>query len=182
MEITKANLNGILVIKPSVFEDSRGYFAETYHAARYREVGIDVDFVQDNVSVSKKNTLRGLHFQIPPKGQGKLCQVLKGSVLDVAVDIRSGSPTFGKYFSIELSDSNHLQLFIPQGFAHGFAVLSEEVIFHYKCTDFYSKQHERSIRFDDPKLGINWGVQNPIVSEKDLNAPLFKDIDMGLNY
>ena len=177
MKITETNLQGVLIIQPGVFEDSRGYFCETFHSKRYKDNGIYLDFVQDNISVSKKGTLRGLHYQIPPRAQGKLCHVIKGSVLDVAVDLRYGSPTYGQHVRVELSDENHTQILIPPGFAHGFAVLSDEAIFQYKCSDFYSKEHERAIRFDDPDLNINWGIKNPIVSEKDRSAKYFKEIE-----
>lgn len=182
MKITETNLRGVLLIQPGVFEDSRGYFAETYHENRYKENGIDLDFVQDNISVSKKGTLRGLHYQTPPKAQGKLCQVLKGCVLDVAVDIRFGSPTFGKYVIAELSDANYTQILILPGFAHGFVVLSDEVIFNYKCSNYYSKEHERTIRFDDPDLNINWGIESPIISEKDRSAGFFRDIEKDFKF
>jgi dTDP-4-dehydrorhamnose 3,5-epimerase len=178
MKVIKTRLSGLLVIQPQVFEDSRGYFFESYSFRKYEEHGISVNFVQDNISKSKKNTVRGLHYQVGEKAQGKLCQVIQGQVLDVAVDIRSGSPTFGSYHSEILSEENHTQLWIPPGFAHGFSVLSDEAIFHYKCTEFYSKEHERTIRFNDPSLNINWQVENPIVSEKDLNASLLKDVEI----
>ena len=147
-----------------------------------RKAGIDFSFVQDNISKSKKGTIRGLHYQIGEKAQGKLCKVIYGKVLDVAVDIRFGSPTFGKYFSSELSEENHTQLWIPPGFAHGFSVLSDEAIFSYKCTALYSKEHERAIIFNDPDLNIDWKVKNPIVSEKDFKAPLIKDIQKDFIY
>jgi dTDP-4-dehydrorhamnose 3,5-epimerase len=177
MKVIESKLKGIKIIEIDVFNDSRGYFSETFNLNRYREHGIDFNFVQDNISFSKRGTLRGLHYQINPKAQAKLCHVIKGSVIDIAVDIRFGSPTFGEYFSIELSEENHTQVLIPSGFAHGFAVLSDEAIFHYKCSDFYSKEHERAIRFDDSQLNINWQIENPIVSEKDLKAKLFKEIE-----
>lgn len=177
MKITESKFNGVFIIELDVFNDSRGYFSETFSAKRYTDQGINLDFVQDNISVSKKNTLRGLHYQVPPKAQGKLCHVIKGSVLDVAVDLRFGSPTFGQHLTIELSEKNHAQILIPAGFAHGFAVLSEEAIFQYKCSEFYSKEHERAIRFDDPDLKINWGIENPIVSDKDRSAKFFKEIE-----
>jgi len=176
LEVIKTEIGGLLVFKPNVFSDERGYFFESYNEESYRNAGIDLSFVQDNISKSKKNTIRGLHYQIGKKAQGKLCKVIYGKVLDVAVDIRFGSPTFGKYFSSELSEENHIQLWIPPGFAHGFSVLSEEAIFSYKCTALYSKEHERSILFNDSSLNINWIVDSPIVSEKDLKAPLLKDI------
>jgi len=173
MKVEKANLEGLCIIKPNVFGDTRGYFFESYSTGKYREIGIDADFVQDNISKSVKGTLRGLHLQIGKEAQGKLCQVISGMVLDVAVDVRQGSATFGKYFSVELSGENNTQLWIPPGFAHGFSVLSEEAIFSYKCTNYYNKDSERSILYNDPELGIDWRVQNPIVSEKDLNAETF---------
>jgi len=177
MKITETKIKGILLIEIDVFKDSRGSFAETFNTRQYKEKGINIDFVQDNMSISKKGTLRGLHYQIPPKAQAKLCYVIKGSVLDVAVDIRFGSPTFGQHLAVELSEKNHTQIFIPAGFAHGFAVLSDEAIFQYKCSEFYSKEHERGIRFDDPDFKINWGIENPIVSDKDLNAKYLKEIE-----
>jgi len=182
MKVTESKIKGILVIEIDVYTDSRGYFAETFNSERYKDQGISVDFVQDNISVSKKGTLRGLHYQIPPKAQAKLCHVIKGCVLDVAVDIRFGSPTFGKHLAVELSEKNHTQIFIPAGFAHGFAVLSDEVIFQYKCSEFYSKEHERSIRFDDPDLIIKWGIENPIVSDKDMNAKYLKEIETHFTF
>lgn len=182
MKVIESKLNGIKIIEIDVFNDSRGYFSETYNLNRYNQHGIELNFVQDNISSSKKGTLRGLHYQIAPKAQAKLCQVIKGSVIDIAVDIRFGSPTFGQHFSIELSDKNRTQVLIPAGFAHGFAVLSDEAIFHYKCSDFYSKEHERSIRYDDPQLNINWQVENPLVSDKDLKAKLFEEIERDFIY
>jgi len=181
MKITESKFKGVFIIELDIFNDSRGYFFETFNAKRYKDLGINLDFVQDNISVSKKGTLRGLHYQVPPKAQGKLCHVIKGSVLDAAVDLRFGSPTFGQHFIIELSEKNHTQIFIPVGFAHGFAVLSDEAIFQYKCSEFYSKEHERAIRFDDPNLNINWVIENPIVSDKDRNGKFFKDIEKDFN-
>jgi dTDP-4-dehydrorhamnose 3,5-epimerase len=182
LEADKTNIDGLLVIKPRVFGDERGYFFESFNEVTYRKAGIDFCFVQDNISKSKKGTIRGLHYQIGEKAQGKLCKVIYGKVLDVAVDIRFGSPTFGKYFSSELSEENHTQLWIPPGFAHGFSVLSEEAIFSYKCTAFYSKEHERAIIFNDPDLNIDWKVKSSIVSEKDFKAPFFKDIQKDFIY
>lgn len=182
MEVIKTELEGLLIIKPKVFGDERGYFFESYNEDTYRIAGIDYIFLQDNISKSKKGTVRGLHYQIGENAQGKLCKVIYGKVLDVAVDIRFGSPTFGKYFSSELSEENHTQLWIPPGFAHGFSVLSIEAIFSYKCTALYSKEHERAILFNDPDLNINWKVENPIVSEKDLKAQLLKDIHKDFIY
>lgn len=176
MEVIKSDIEGLLILKPKVFGDERGYFFESYNEEVYRKAGIDYLFLQDNISKSKKGTIRGLHYQVGDKAQGKLCKVIYGKVLDVAVDIRFGSPTFGKYFSSELSEDNHTQLWIPPGFAHGFSVLSDEAIFSYKCTALYSKENERAILFNDKDLNINWKVDNPIVSEKDLKAPLLKNI------
>jgi len=177
MRITESKFKGVFIIELDIFNDSRGYFSETFNAKRYKDLGINLDFIQDNISVSKKGTLRGLHYQVPPKAQGKLYHVIKGSVLDVAVDLRFGSATFGQHLITELSEKNNTQIFIPVGFAHGFAVLSDEAIFQYKCSEFYSKEHERAIRFDDPDLNINWGIKNPIVSNKDRNGKFFKDIE-----
>ena len=182
MEVIKTELKGILVIKPKVFGDERGYFFESFNEDNYRKAGIDFCFVQDNISKSKKNTVRGLHYQIGDFAQGKLCKVIYGKVLDVAVDIRFGSPTFGKYFSSELSEENHTQLWIPPGFAHGFSVLSDEAIFSYKCTKLYSKADERAILFNDKDLNIDWRVNDPIVSEKDFKSKPFKEIEKDFIY
>lgn len=182
MEILTTEINGILLIKPDVFGDDRGYFLESYREEKYKEFGITDQFVQDNISKSVKGTVRGLHYQIGSKAQGKLCQVLSGEVMDVAVDIRFGSPTFGKHYETILSDNNHFQLWIPAGFAHGFSVLSEKAIFMYKCTEVYSKEDERSILYSDENLNINWRVKNPLVSEKDKTAKPFKDIEKDFVY
>jgi len=182
LEVIKTEIEGLLIIKPKVFGDERGYFFESFNEDNYRKAGIDFYFVQDNISKSKKETIRGLHYQVGDMAQGKLCKVIFGKVLDVAVDIRFGSLTFGKYFSSELSEENHIQLWIPPGFAHGFSVLSDEAIFSYKCTALYSKEHERAILFNDPALNINWKIENPIVSEKDLKAQLLKDIHKDFIY
>lgn len=168
MRIEKTILDGAVIIEPDVFADERGFFMETFQEKRYQELlGADTRFIQDNLSCSKKDVLRGLHYQAPPFAQGKLVQVLRGRVLDVAVDIRTGSPTYGKHVAVELSAENKRQFFIPAGFAHGFVALEDDTVFSYKCTNVYSKEHDRGIRFDDPALGIEWGVDNPIVSEKD---------------
>ncbi len=182
MKIKENEIKGLLVISPDVFNDERGYFFESFSLKKYQQAGMNFNFVQDNISKSKKGTVRGLHYQIGEKAQGKLCLVIKGKVLDVAVDIRFNSPTFGKYFSVELSEDNHTQFWMPPGFAHGFSVLSEEVIFHYKCTEFYSKEHERSIFFNDPDLNIDWKVETPIVSGKDKTSKLFREIDKDFIY
>lgn len=182
MIFEKTSLEGLLVIKPDIFEDSRGYFYESFNNKKYIEGGIETSFVQDNISKSVKGTVRGLHYQAPPFAQGKLCSVLLGKVLDVAVDIRFGSPTFGKYYSCELSEENKFQLWIPAGFAHGFSVLSDNAIFIYKCTELYSKENERAILYNDPQLNINWKVDYPVVSEKDLKATPFNRINKDFVY
>lgn len=182
MEIIKTNLDGVWIIKPKVFHDDRGYFYESFNKSVFDVNGIKFDFIQDNISKSKKGTIRGLHYQVGDFAQGKLCFVISGKVLDVAVDIRFGSSTYGKYFSYELSEENHTQLWIPPGFAHGFSVLEDNTIFAYKCTSLYSKPNERSIIYNDPDLNIDWQVQNPVVSEKDLKAPLFREIQKDFIY
>ena len=176
MKVSKTEIAGLLVVEPDVFNDARGFFFESYSKKRYEEFGIRDDFIQDNISKSKKGTLRGLHYQVGEKAQGKLCQVIEGEVLDVAVDIRFHSPTFGKHFAQILNSEKKLQLWIPAGFAHGFSVLSDEAIFSYKCTNYYSKAHERTILFNDLDLKIDWKIENPIVSEKDLSSLKFNDI------
>lgn len=176
MVVSETLIKGILFIQPDIFADNRGFFLESYNKKRYEESGICADFIQDNISKSGKGTIRGLHYQVDPFAQGKLCYVLKGRVLDVAVDIRFNSPTFGQYVSVELSEEKKNQIWIPPGFAHGFSVLSEEAIFLYKCTNLYSRQDERSIIYNDPDLNIDWQVDNPVVSDKDLRAGSFKSI------
>lgn len=182
MDVTKTTIEGLLVIEPQVFADERGFFMEAYSRNRYHEAGIDVEFIQDNLSVSKKGVLRGLHYQAPPFDQGKLVSVLRGRVMDVVVDIRTGSPTYGKYVMVELSALNHRQFWIPAGFAHGFVALEDDTIFAYKCTNVYSKEHDRGIRYDDPALGIEWAVADPIVSEKDRQHPLLAEIQPEFVY
>lgn len=182
MKIIKTEIDGLLIIEPDVFTDERGFFFESYSERKYSELGFDFKFVQDNISKSTKGTIRGLHYQVGKFAQGKLCQVVYGKVYDVAVDIRFGSPTFGKFKGIELSQDNHKQYWLPPGFAHGFSVLSEEAIFMYKCTNYYNKKDERAILFNDPDLGIDWKVETPIVSEKDLQAILFKNIEKDFYY
>lgn len=182
MEIQETKLKDVLIITPKVFKDDRGYFLESFRKKIFAERGIELDFVQDNISRSKKNTVRGLHYQAGEFAQGKLCQVVYGRVLDVAVDIRFGSPTFGKYAATELSEENHEQLWIPPGFAHGFSVLSEFAVFYYKCTNYYNKNSERAIVFNDKELNIDWNIADPVVSEKDLEAPLFRNIEKDFIY
>ena len=169
MKTQTTYIEGIVIVEPQVFGDSRGYFMETYQKEKYAAAGIDVTFVQDNESMSSYGVIRGLHYQAEPFAQAKLIRVVAGRVLDVAVDIRKNSPTFGKVFTLELSSENKLQIFLPHGIAHGFAVLSDYAIFTYKCDNFYAPQSERTIRFDDPILNIDWRIpiDQRIISEKD---------------
>ncbi|MFC1877165.1 dTDP-4-dehydrorhamnose 3,5-epimerase [Thermodesulfobacteriota bacterium] len=175
MKITKLNLEGAMIIEPDVFQDDRGYFLETYQKTRYRKFGIDVSFVQDNLSFSTKETLRGLHFQYP-QSQAKLVQVIQGEVLDMIVDIRRGSPTFGCWGGVRLSEKNHKQLFVPEGFAHGYCVLSDKAVFSYKCSDFYALECEKGVLWSDQEIGIDWPVKVPVLSEKDRQYPFLKNI------
>ncbi len=174
MNIKETKLAGVLVLEPDVFSDERGFFLEIWNSARYENVGIQGPFVQDNISFSKRGVLRGLHFQYP-QSQGKLTQVLSGEVVDIAVDIRVGSPTFGRWVSEVLSDVNHRQIYISPGFAHGYCVTSETAIFSYKCTDFYNPATEKGIIWNDPDLNIDWPIKEPILSPKDKEYPRFKD-------
>jgi dTDP-4-dehydrorhamnose 3,5-epimerase len=176
MKIIKTRIKDLLLIQPDVFADDRGYFFESYHKEKIRELGFDNDFVQDNESMSGKGVLRGLHFQKPPYAQGKLVRVVRGSVLDVAVDLRKNLKTYGKWESSVLSAGNKLMLWIPEGFAHGFITLEDNTIFQYKCTNYYNKESEQSILWNDPDLNIDWGNDKPIVSVKDLKGILFKDL------
>jgi len=178
MKVIETSICGCVIIEPTVFGDERGFFLETFHAARYAEsAGINLPFVQDNHSRSSKGVLRGLHFQ-KTKPQGKLVRVVRGEVYDVAVDIRANSKTFGKWEAVILSEHNKLQFWVPPGFAHGFVVLSDIADFEYKCTDFYDSTDEGSILWSDPDLGIQWPVQNPIVSAKDAVAKQLADLDL----
>jgi dTDP-4-dehydrorhamnose 3,5-epimerase len=168
MKITTTSIDGLFILEPPLFRDERGYFQETFNHQTFKETtGLEIQFVQDNESMSNKGVLRGLHFQIPPYAQDKLVRVIKGSVIDVAVDLRSDSNTFGKYESVLLSAENKKQFFVPKGFAHGFVVLEDETIFSYKCSNFYAREHERSLHWKDPEIGIDWPIDNPILSEKD---------------
>lgn len=176
MNIQKTDIPGLLIIEPDVFADERGFFIVAYNKNHYREAGITEEFLQDNLSSSKKNVVRGLHYQAPPFDQGKLVSVTRGRVLDVAVDIRFGSPTYGQHVSVELSAENHRQFWIPAGFAHGFVALEDDTVFAYKCTNAYSKEHDRGVRWNDPAIGIEWGVTDPIVSAKDEQHPFLADI------
>lgn len=183
MKVINTAIEGIYIIEPQVFEDPRGWFMETYSKEKLAKQGIDIDFIQDNHSFSaNRGTIRGLHFQINPKAQAKLVRCTRGRILDVAVDIRKGSPTYKKWVSVELSEENKKQLFIPKGFAHGFATLTDNVEIQYKVDEYYSPENDRSIRFDDPEINIDWGIENPILSEKDMNAPLLKDSDSNFVY
>lgn len=175
MKITSGTLQGLIHIEPKVFGDARGFFMETWNLQKYEAAGITAPFVQDNISVSRRGSLRGLHFQ-NPNPQGKLVSVLQGEVLDVVVDLRLRSATFGKSEAVLLSSENKRQFYIPPGFAHGFAVLSETAMFHYKCSGFYSPKDEMTLRWNDPALGIQWPAAEPIVSEKDSKGLLLKEI------
>ena len=175
MEIIETKIKDLLVIKPDVFQDDRGYFFESYNRQRFMEHGLEMTFVQDNESQSMKGVLRGLHFQKPPYAQGKLVRVVKGAVMDVAVDLRKGSPSYGQWESVVLTSDNKLMYWIPKGFAHGFLCLEDHSIFTYKCTNVYNKASEGSIRWNDPDLNIQWGIVDPILSEKDKISPLFKE-------
>ena len=180
MKMTRTDIEGLVVIEPRVFGDSRGYFFESFSQREFeKEVG-QGRFVQDNESKSSYGVVRGLHFQKPPHTQSKLVRVVKGRVLDVAVDLRRDSKTYGKYFAVELTEDNHLQLFIPKGFAHGFAVLSDEAVFQYKCDEFYAPESEGAIAWNDPDIGVDWQIPEDkvILSEKDKKHPAFKDLDV----
>jgi dTDP-4-dehydrorhamnose 3,5-epimerase len=177
MKIVKTDIEGLLIIEPRVFNDDRGYFYESYNKSKFTEAGINIDFVQDNQSFSHKGAIRGLHGQADPFAQGKLVRVINGSVLDVAIDIRKASPTYGKHFSIELSGDNKLQFWIPSGFLHGFATLEDNTIFTYKVNNYYDKASEIGVIWNDPDLAINWGISpgEILLSPKDEILPAFKD-------
>lgn len=181
MNIIKTPLPGLVIIEPRVFEDKRGYFFESYQEKRYLDSGINSQFIQDNESKSVRGVVRGLHYQLSPRSQAKLVRVIQGVVFDVAVDLRKGSPTLGKWFGLKLTSNNKKQLFIPRGFAHGFSVLSETAIFTYKCDNFYNHETERAINAFDPKLGIDWKLseKDQIVSDKDKLAPMFNDAEIN---
>lgn len=178
MNIIETNIEGVIIIEPRLFEDERGYFFESFNQKEFQEKVCKTTFIQDNESKSSYGVIRGLHFQKPPFAQSKLGRVVKGSVLDVAVDIRKGSPTFGQHVAVELTEDNHRQFFIPRGFAHGFSVLSKEVIFQYKCDNFYAPQSEGAIAWDDPDLGIDWqiSIDEILLSEKDKSHPKLAEI------
>lgn len=179
MEIIDTTIEGVKIIEPRIFGDARGYFFESFSQREFEEKVCRTTFVQDNESKSIAGVVRGLHFQKPPFTQSKLVRVVRGAVLDVAVDIRKGSPTYGQHVAVELTEDNHRQFFVPRGFAHGFAVLSDEAIFQYKCDNYYAPQSEGAIAWNDPALGIDWRVptENRILSEKDMHHPLLADLD-----
>lgn len=179
MNVIKTDIEGLVIIEPRLFRDARGYFFESFSEREFAEKVAPVKFVQDNESRSSYGVLRGLHFQKPPYAQAKLVRVAKGRVLDVAVDLRKGSPTYGKYVAVELSEDNHLQFFLPRGFAHGFCVLSDEVVFQYKCDNYYAPQSEGAVIWNDPDLGIDWRIpqEDVVLSDKDRCHPAFKELD-----
>ncbi len=184
MKIIKTRFPQLVVIEPDIFSDERGYFFESFHNEKYKKAGIDVDFVQDNESKSVRGVVRGLHYQLNPFAQGKLVRVIEGKVLDVVVDLRKGSPTFGEWFGTELDDVSKKQMFVPRGFAHGFSVLSETAVFSYKCDNIYSHESERGINLFDSQLGIDWKINKDeqIISEKDRKSPDFKDAEINFEY
>ncbi len=182
MKIIKTPIEGLVIIEPVVFRDERGYFFESYNRERFFANGLDMEFVQDNESKSSKGVIRGLHFQKPPFAQGKLVRVFQGRVRDYAVDIRKNSPTYGKYFSVELDGESKRMFYVPEGFAHGFITLEDDTIFTYKCTNVYNRESEGAIYWNDETIGIDWGVENPILSHRDLNNPLFKDFNSPFEY
>ena len=184
MEVIKTEIDGVVIIEPRIFKDDRGYFYESFSQREFEEKVCQTTFVQDNQSKSSYGVLRGLHFQKPPYCQSKLVRCIKGAVLDVAVDLRKGSPTFGKYVAVELSEDNHRQFFVPRGFAHGFAVLTEEAVFQYKCDNFYNKESEGSVAWNDPELAIDWRIPADKVqlSEKDKLSKCIKDADYLFDY
>lgn len=175
MEVIKTKIEGLLIINPKVFADARGYFFESYNETVFKQNGIEANFVQDNQSLSNTGVLRGLHFQAPPFDQGKLVRVINGAVLDVAVDIRNNSPTYGEYVAMELTEENKTMFYIPPGFAHGFLTLRDNTIFSYKCTNVYNKASEGCVLWNDKDININWNISNPILSEKDLVGTPLKE-------
>lgn len=184
MEVVKTEIEGVVIIEPRIFKDERGYFYESFSQREFEEKVCRTTFVQDNQSKSSYGVLRGLHFQKPPYCQSKLVRCIKGAVLDVAVDIRKGSPTFGKYVAVELTEDNHRQFFVPRGFAHGFAVLSDEAVFQYKCDNFYNKESEGSVAWNDPQLGIDWRIpfDKVLLSEKDKLSKNIAEADYLFDY
>ena len=179
MNVIKTNLEGVLLIEPKVFGDQRGFFMETFQAERYRQSGIDVEFVQDNLSCSTRGVLRGLHYQLNFP-QAKLVSVIRGEVFDVVVDIRKGSPSYGQWYGAVLNGENHRQLYVPHGFAHGFCVLSETVYFQYKCTDYYHPEDEIGVIWNDPAIGIEWPIDDPVLSVKDQGLTTLGELDQAM--
>lgn len=175
MEVVETKLKGVVVFKPKVFEDARGYFLESYNRQVFHAAGVDAEFVQDNQSLSQKGVLRGLHFQNPPHAQGKLVRVITGAVFDVAVDIRKDSATYGEWYGVDLTEENKWMMYIPPGFAHGFLTLRDNTIFSYKCTNFYNKASEDCLLWNDPAIGISWNADTPLLSDKDLQGRLMND-------
>lgn len=183
MNIIKTDIDGVLIVELKVFGDNRGWFAETYSKEKFHQLGIDVEFIQDNHSFSEqKGVLRGLHFQQPPMAQTKLVRCTRGEILDVAVDIRRGSPTYKKWVAVKLTAENKRQMLVPKGFAHGFVTLTDGVEVYYKVDEYYSPENDRGIRYDDPEINVDWGVRDPIMSEKDLKAPFLADSDASFKY
>tara|TARA_B110000046_G_scaffold34266_2_gene37112 strand:+ start:182 stop:724 length:543 start_codon:yes stop_codon:yes gene_type:complete len=175
LEITKTSIEGLLILTPKVHTDPRGYFFENFRKNHFEELGIDIDFIQENESMSQERTIRGLHLQAPPHAQDKLIRVIKGSILDIAVDIRSESPTYGQHVAITLSEDNKTSFLVPRGFAHGFYCLENDTIVNYKCSDYYNPESEMGLFWNDPKMGIEWPILDPIVSEKDKHQPRLQD-------
>lgn len=183
MNIIDTELHGVKIIEPTVFSDERGFFMESYQAAKFLNIGIDIDFIQDNHSLSvDKGVIRGLHYQLNPMGQTKLVRVITGAIYDVAVDIRKGSPTFGEWVGVTLSDDNHRMLLVPRGFAHGFCTLAPDTHVAYKVDAYYSREHDQGIRWNDPMLNIDWPISDPILSVKDEEQPLFSKAEMNFQY
>lgn len=184
MDVIKTAIEGVVIIEPSIYTDARGYFLENYSKKEFDEKVRPVNFVQDNESCSTKGVMRGLHFQCPPYAQSKLVRCVKGAVLDVAVDIRKGSPTYGRHVAVELTEANHCQFFVPRGFAHGFAVLSDIAVFQYKCDNYYAPQADGGISIQDPSLGIDWRLDPAaaILSDKDLKHAVLQDFDSPFDY
>lgn len=173
----KTPLDGVIICQPKIFKDARGYFLESFNAREFKSLGLCIEFVQDNQSLSAKGTLRGLHFQAKPYSQDKLVRVIQGKIWDVAIDIRASSSSYGKWFGVELDDVTQTQLFIPKGFAHGFIVLSDQALVAYKTSDYYEPSADRGILWNDPDLAVQWPMNEPILSEKDMKQPLFKDVN-----
>ena len=182
MKVIETGFDGLLELEPRVFKDGRGYFYESYNKEVFNSIGIEAEYVQDNQSMSQKGVVRGLHFQAPPFAQGKLVRVINGAVLDIALDIRKGSPTYGKFHTVLLTEENMKLFWIPAGFAHGFATLKDNTIFAYKCTDVYNKASEGAVLWNDPDLKIDWGIEDPIISEKDQQATRWADFESPFTF